>query len=109
MDPFAMARRDLAASDLGVDALYQFKQGGPPFPVRLIISAPEDNQGRLGFGSPGKATIRVEATIAAAAIAPGRPAKGDLLGVGHERGYRVETVEQDVRGASFILGLLRQD
>lgn len=109
MDHFEQMAVDLAASELGRDAVYAFKQGGPEFPVRLVLSTLEDSDGALSFGSPGKASIRVEAMIPASAVAPGRPAKGDLIGLGTERGYRVETVRQDSRGVSYILGLARQD
>lgn len=108
MDPFLQAREDMAASELGVDAEYEMKEGGPGFPVRLILSQPEGG-GLMAFGAGGKSSVRVEAVIAASAFGPGRPARGDRIGIGSEKAWRVETIRQDTRGTAYTLGLARQD
>ncbi|ONG56972.1 hypothetical protein BKE38_05095 [Pseudoroseomonas deserti] len=115
MDPFAMARRDLAASALGVDAVYQYKGSSTPFPVRLIFSQAE-NSGMRGFDTPGKGAVRTEAVITDASLNPfsgygpkARPQPGDLIGLGTEKGWKVATVEADARGISYTLTLARQD
>lgn len=114
-NPFARAAEIVAAGPLGVDALYEFKQGGPPFPVRLILSHEEEGGG-MGFGTPGKAAIRVRATITSVALNPNaspermaRPAPGDLIGIGSEGGWRVTNARMDVEGVSYTLDLARQD
>jgi hypothetical protein len=87
---------------------YQQRMGGPPLTLHAVFVYPED-VGFSGMGTAGRATVRVEALIAASDIAPGRPEVGDLIAIGGEKGWRVGSVRQDATGALFTLGLARQD
>jgi hypothetical protein len=69
---------------------YQHRQGGPTFMARAVFSQPEDTDG-AAFMRAGKASVRVQAVIAAAEIAPGRPEKGDMIAIGSEKAWKVET------------------
>jgi hypothetical protein len=92
----------------GETVTYMFKQGGPPLTFQAVFRQPEDAE--LGnFGRTGKASVRVMAIITAADVAPGRPERGDLIAIGSEKGWKVETVDQDGTEAFFTLGLSRQD
>jgi hypothetical protein len=102
------ARAAQAMTQVGGEIVtYEFKQGGPLISARAVFSQPEEAD--VGFGRSGKASVRVEAMITAADLAPGRPQKGDLIAAGAEKGWRVETVRQDPTEAFFMLGLARQD
>lgn len=104
------ARAAALMTRVGGDVVsYQFREeGGAPLAVPAVFREPEN--GELGgFEGRGKASVRVEAMIAAVDLAPGRPQRGDFIGLGSEKGWKVETVEQDPTGAFFILGLARQD
>jgi hypothetical protein len=106
-DPFAMAAEDLAQSDLATKVSYQFAGGGPSLPdVPLIFTEVEEEA--EGPGGGRIMAIRTEAIVTAAVLAPGRPQKGDLIGLGATGGWRVASVRQDARGVRFILGLGRQ-
>jgi len=108
-DPFAMAAEDLAASELGIDAMYQLVSGGPPFPVRMVPSEVEEQVDSAFGNGPGVMAVRVEWIVTAAALKGGRPQKGDLVAKGGESGWIVETVRQDTRRVRFFLGLGRQN
>jgi hypothetical protein len=103
------ARAAAVMTKVGGEAVsYQFRQGGPALAVQVIFSQPEDADG-MSFGRTGKSSVRVEAVVTAAALAPGRPERGDLIAIGSEKGWRVEAVTQDASEAFFTLGLVRQD
>jgi hypothetical protein len=87
---------------------YQFRQGGPALTVRVVFSQPEEPVS-IGMPRTGKASVRVAATVAASDLAPGRPERGDLIGLGSEKGWKVDGVEQDPSTAFYTLALLRQD
>lgn len=106
-DPWARAAARMARGVGSVEASYQFVEGGPSKAVRLIPSQEEASAGAQ-FGRPGSsATVRVM-TLVAAEIAPGRPQKNDLVGLGTEGGWRVEKAVEDAERATFTLWLRRQ-
>lgn len=103
------ARGALALTRVGGEvATYQQRQGGPAFTVRAVPSQPE-NTDAAGFMRTGRASVSARFMIAAADIAPSRPEKGDLIAFGGEKGWKVETVDQDPTEAFYTLGLSRQD
>jgi hypothetical protein len=103
------ARAAALMTRVGGDAIsYQHKTGGPPFTIQAVFRQPE-NGDLSGMDGRGKASVRVEAMIAMVDIAPGRPVRGDLIGLGSEKGWKVETIEQDATESFYILGLARQD
>lgn len=108
LDPWARAAQQLVRAPGSTEVTYYFKGTSIPRNLRGTFSQPEV-EAAGSFGRTGKLSVAVELTICAADVAPGRPEKDDLVGVGSEKGFRVETVRQDDEGVSFILGLRRQD
>lgn len=102
-DVFAGLAERLAASRLGVDAVWTSRLGGPPLDVRVVPSRPEQAFGTLD--GPRGAGIATQVMMTATAL-PGRPERGDLLSFGGE-GFTVAEVLQDARGVSFTLHLRR--
>lgn len=101
-DIWAAAATALAADpNLGVEAVWTAREGGPPVAVRVIPASPED---RFGMpDAPGSAGI-AESVVMPLTALPGRPARLDLLSL-RGQGYVIAEVAQDARGASFTLRL----
>jgi hypothetical protein len=94
---------------VGGDAVtYTQKAGGLPLTIQAVFRRPE-NVDLSGMEGRGKASVRVEAMIAMVDLAPARPVRGDLIALGSERSWKVETIDQDSTESFYILGLARQD
>lgn len=103
-DAFTAAAAALAADpNLGTDATWTSRLGGPPVAVRVVPSSPEAAYA-AGEG-PSVAGVVASAVLTAAAL-PGRPERGDALAF-NGADYLVAEVMQDARGVSFRLHLRR--
>jgi hypothetical protein len=101
---FAGLAAVLAASPLGVEAVWVSRLGGPEAALRLVPSQREQPFGALdGPRGNGIATV----AIVPAAALPQRPERGDLIGFGGAE-YTIAEVVQDPRAASFTLHLRRR-
>lgn len=102
MTAFAVAMATIAADPhIGVKATWISRAGGPSLTVRVVPSREEAD----AFAAAPMKGERARARIAADAL-PGRPERGDLIAF-EDQGYKVETVEVDARGVSYVMTLVR--
>ncbi len=102
MSAFAAAMATLAADpNVGVDATWISASGGPSLAVRVVPVMEEAD----AFAAAPMIGERVRARIAADAL-PGRPQRNDLIAF-NDVGYKVESVQTDIRGASFVMTLVK--
>ncbi len=102
MTAFAVAMTTIAADPhVGVDATWISGNGGAGVAVRVVPSREEAD----AFASAPMKGERARARMAISAL-PGRPSRGDLLAF-EGQGYKIETIEQDARGVSYLLTLVR--
>ncbi|MBU8543992.1 MULTISPECIES: head-tail joining protein [Roseomonadaceae] len=103
-DAIAAMLRDVAADpNVGVDARWTSREGGPHLDVRVVPSSPEQ---AFGTGTTPMMGVQVVVMLPADAL-PGRPEAGDLLAFSG-LSYKISSISQDPRGTSFALGLKRQ-
>lgn len=104
MNAFADAAAALAAdTNLGVDATWTSREGGPPVSLRVVASRPEDAFGALD--GPQSSNTSTLVMVPAAALCA-RPEEGDGIALGGAC-YVVAEVRQDVTAASWTLHLRR--
>lgn len=100
MSAFLRAAQLLSAdANLSTALSWISKDGGPPRALRGVLAREE-----AGFGgeiAPRQVAPATTITIAADAL-PGRPQRGDLI-ASEALGWKIESVEADTTGASYLL------
>ena len=94
-DPFADAVAVLHASALGTDGEYTLASGGAPFPIRAIVSHPDE---ALGGARSAKASLDIEAALF---VLYGRPGRGDSVTLVDGRFFGVQEAMLDETRHSY--------